>query len=648
MAGQPALPGLEAGKGPAQPVKGPRGPVARVVIDTPVPHLAQPFDYLIPDGMAATAGVRVQVRLAGQLLPGFVTEVLETSDHAGTLRPVHKLISPLSVLTPQVLALAREVSAAYAGSLADVLRLAIPKRHATVERDAPFEAGAVPSPEVGDNWDRYAGGPAMLRALEIGKVVRAVWTALPGVADSVPRWASDLQAPVAATLRSGRRVLVIVPTARDMELVAAALGHLAPVTNYHAELAAAPRYRAFLRILAGGAPIVVGTRTAAFAPIPDLGLTVIWDSDDENLAERHAPYPVALGIAAQRRESALLIGSLGRPVAAQQLVEDGWASAVAAPRDLVRAHAPVVHAPAPEHVHGDGRRIPSAAFKIVRDALQSGPVLIHVPRAGYLSSIRCASCGARVRCVHCGGPLSISPRGGAVCRWCDVFQQVSCAECGGTRLAAYSVGSERTTEEFGRAFPGVPVTLSNARVGIANTVGSEPRLVIATPGSEPIASGGYAAALILDAAVATARPELGAAAQALSRWLSAAALVRPASDGGQVMILGEPDPGVAQACVAWDPAGWARKELLERASLCFPPAWRLARVTGTTNQLPALAKEVASRLEADMLGPNDDQLLIRVPRDRGRALTTLLRDIQAERSAHKLEPLRVEIDPSDL
>lgn len=641
MSEQPELPGL------ALPSVRQAGPVARVLLDTPLPHLSQPFDYLVPEGMTVQPGVRVRVRFAGVLTPGFVTELRDHSDHPGTLRPLAKLVSDVPVLTPEVLQLASDVAAAYAGSVSDVLRLAIPPRHATVEKNFVVEAGAFPTPGCDDGWDDYVGGPALLRRLASGEPVRAVWTALPGVRDGRPRWLDDLRAPVAATLRAGKRVLVLVPTAREAEQTATALCDLGSVVTFTGEMDQAPRYRAFLRILGGMADITVGTRSAAFAPVPELGLVVVWDPDDESLAERRAPYPSTLGVAVQRRGCALLVGSVSRSAAAQQLVEDGWAVAIGSSREVVRSAAPRVHAPLPEDVHGDARRIPSAAFALLREHLD-GPVLIHVPRAGYLRSVRCAECGGTVRCRHCAGPMDLNPQGRPVCGWCSRTQAVSCESCGSSRLKAYSVGSERTTDEIARAFPGVPVTLSNARVGVTASVGDEPRIVIATPGAEPVPEQGYRAALILDAAVATSRPELGASAQALDRWLWALSLVRPAADGGVAMILGEPEGSLAQACIRWDPAAWAAAHLREREELHFPPAWRVARIEGAASALRDVARDLVGRVECEMLGPTGEVLLARAPRTRGRELTRALREVQAERSVRKEEVIRVHVDPPDL
>src|SRR5439155_27092337 len=70
---------------------------------------------------------------------------------------------------------------------------------------------------------------------------------------------------------------------------------------------------------------------------------------------------------------------------------------------------------------------------------------------------------------------------------------------------------------------------------VLDTVPAEPALVVATPGAEPVATGGYGAALLLDGWALLARPDLRAGEEALRRWLNAAALVRPAGAGGRVV-----------------------------------------------------------------------------------------------------------------
>lgn len=627
------LPGLEPPR--------PEVRAVQVLLDTPVPHLDQPFDYMLPDGMDAPLGCRVLVPLAGRRTPAYVVGH-EPPSHRGRLLGVMKVVSALPVLTEEVYTLCQAVARATAGSTADVVRLAVPARHARVEQNADLTPGPVPHVPAGETsgWTDYRGGGAFLRHVRKGGTPRAVWTALPGVSGAMPRWCADLASAVAACLASGRRALVIVPTAREMELVIDAFDGLGDVLAYHADLSGKDRYRAFVRMLAGQCDVVVGTRSAAYAPLPDLGLVAIWDADDDSLAERHAPYPTALHAVTRRRDCAVLIGSLSRPVRAQLLVEDGWAVAVEAERAVTRACAPRVEAPDATDLRGDRSRLPEPAFRMLRAALDNGPVLVHVPRSGYLHAIRCATCFGEVRCTFCAGPLTISPSG-ATCAWCGRGQRVTCSHCGGHRLRATRVGSERTAEEIGRQFPSIPVVISSARTGITRQVDSRPRVVIATPGAEPIAEKGYTAAIVLDAAVATARPALDAGAEAVGRWITAASLVRPSADGGRVMIVGNPDARAAQACVRWDPAGYAGRELEEREKLRFPPCWRVVRFTGPYGELEGIARE----LDADVLGPVDDTLLVRAPRSEGRSLVDAVAVLSRARSAHKREPVRVHVDP---
>ena len=119
-------------------------PVARIAVDLEPPHLDRYFDYAVPAKLAAAAqpGVRVRVRFAGRLVDGFLIERCESSDFAGSLVPIERVVSPEPVLGPELLALARQVAEAYSGTLADVLRLVVPPRHAAAEA-----ASAPPRPD---------------------------------------------------------------------------------------------------------------------------------------------------------------------------------------------------------------------------------------------------------------------------------------------------------------------------------------------------------------------------------------------------------------------------------------------------------------------------------------------------------------------
>ena len=134
-----------------RPVAGPAPelPVARVLVDLPLAHLNRPFDYTVPAPLheQARPGCRVKVRFAGRDVGGFLVERLDESDHPGKLAPLRKVVSAEPVLAPAVHDLVQLVADRYAGTVADVLRLAVPPRHGRVEAEA-VTAGPVPPTSV--------------------------------------------------------------------------------------------------------------------------------------------------------------------------------------------------------------------------------------------------------------------------------------------------------------------------------------------------------------------------------------------------------------------------------------------------------------------------------------------------------------------
>ena len=129
----------------------PERPVARVLVDVPLAHLDRPFDYLVPAKMhdQVVPGSRVKVRFAGQDVDGFVLERVDRSEHEGRLMPLRRAVSPEPVLSPAVARLSELVADRYAGTRSDVLRLAVPSRHATTEKQAVAAgAGGVARPRA--------------------------------------------------------------------------------------------------------------------------------------------------------------------------------------------------------------------------------------------------------------------------------------------------------------------------------------------------------------------------------------------------------------------------------------------------------------------------------------------------------------------
>jgi primosomal protein N' (replication factor Y) len=654
-------------------------PIARVLPMLSVPHLDREFDYLVSEEQSddAQPGVRVRLRFHGRLVDGFILERRTDTDHVGKLAWLERVVSAEAVLTPEVRRLVDAVAAHYAGTRADVLRLAVPPRHAKVERENPTSPELSAVAEVDrTGWEVYGSGGQFLTALAETRAARAVWQALPGES-----WADRFAEAAAQTVQTGRAVLAIVPDQRDVDTLsraATALVDEAGVVALSAGLGPSARYRRWLAALRGSARLVIGTRSAVFAPLSELGLVMVWDDGDDTLAEPRAPYPHAREVAmlrAHHMRCAALIGGYARTAEAQALVRSGWAHDVVAARAVVRARTPRVVA-LDDGGYADERdpaartaRLPSVALRAARSALQSGaPVLVQVPRRGYVPSLACARCRAIARCRHCTGPLSLDDRHGTapVCRWCGRAEAaLRCGACGSDAVRAVVVGARRTAEELGRAFPGTPV-ITSAGEAVVSEVDARPALVVATPGAEPRASGGYGTALLLDSWALLGRQDLRAAEDTLRRWMAAASLVRPRGDGdagGVVTVVAEASVPTVQALIRWDPVGHADAELAARAEVALPPSVHMAALDGTGTAVAALLEEIRLPDTAELLGPVPlpagarrppgmapdepvNRMLIRVDREQGLALAAELRRGVAVVSARQIhEPVRVQIDP---
>ncbi|MDQ1745180.1 MAG: hypothetical protein QOE23_3519 [Pseudonocardiales bacterium] len=643
-------------------------PVARVAVDSPLPHLDRPFDYLVPAELdeAVRPGSRVRVRFAGRLIDAWVLQRLAASEHDGRLSYLERGVGDEPVLTAETTALFRTVADRWAGTFADVLRLAVPPRHARAESAAPVEAAAAPAPPDPAGWARYRAGAAYLAAVRAGRGVRAVWNAVPG-----EDWPARIAEVTQATLAGGRGVLVVVPDVRDAARVDQALQAVLAKGAHvvlSADLGPEARYRRWLAVRRGTVRAVLGTRAAVFAPVADLGLVVIWDDGDDLHAEPRAPYPHARDVAVLRASmtgAALLVGGFGRTAEAALLVESGWAQPIVADRAVLRAATPRIVALGDDvELERDPAarlaRLPALAFRAARTALAAGhPVLVQVPRRGYAPALACARDRTPARCGHCAGPLAATGRQQVPsCRWCGrPAADWRCPSCGEGRLRATVVGSARTAEELGRAFPGVVLRTSAGDAVLAD-IPAGPALVVATPGAEPVAPDGYGAALLLDGWALLSRPDLRAAEEALRRWANAAALVR---GDGTVIVGADASLPVVQALLRWDPAGHAERELADRRELHFPPVGRMAALIGapadvaellSLSQLPDSAEELGSVPVAPSRGAQPGEQvrsLLRVPRPDGVALAEALHAAAAVRSARKSGgPVRVVLDPLEL
>ncbi|APT84825.1 primosomal protein N' [Corynebacterium aquilae] len=685
---------------PTSRIPAPHLPVAQVLPLLPLAHLDRAFDYHVKEEQhdIAQPGVKVRIFFHGRRVDGIILSRSAEAEYDGKLAWIEKVISPEVVLPPDSLRLVEAVAERYAGTRSDVIRLAIPPRHAGAESSdtttAWEELGSVTEPDLSD-WLTYRYGESFVDAVLAGQPARAVWQWIPH--DSHMQALAALATKVAA---GGGGVLIVVPDQKTLDRTVKELkSHVGAkqITELSASLGPQARYRRFLSILHGQGRLVVGTRSAMFAPVHNLRLCVLLDDGNDNLVDRLSPYPHAREVLATRSAHtgcAFIIGGFARTAEAQLLVETGWAHELVAPREVLRSRMPLIRA------SGDNdfemardplarvARIPRQAFDAMRKALADDrPVLVQVPRTGYMPSLQCGHCRTPARCRHCHGPLAI-PSGSAgpggqdyalpECRWCGRPDgHYVCNECGQSGLRAHVTGAARTAEELGRAFPQIPV-LSSGGSRVLDEVPAKAALVISTPGAEPrvavpdkdtdspdAAYASYGAAVFLDTWALLMLQDLRATERALKRWLDAAALVAPHDHGGQVVIMADPALPVVQRLIRFDAAGAAAAELATRRDTELPPSVSMAAIDGPGRSLDAIQQLIELPPGSVYLGPTDlplgvklpgeydekrfgpaQRLLVRAPISQRAALARALKHAMSQRAAQKDElPIRLQVNP---
>lgn len=662
--------------------------VARVLLDAPLPQLDRLFDYAVPEELAAQVapGVRVKVplRSAGRMIHGYVVELAEPDPSGRALSEVDAVVSPVPVLTSALYRLARAAADRAAGSAADILRLVIPKRMVRAEKawlaEARAAAGTAPDPprvsEVHAAWAAQvlADFPGLDAAL--GACERIALDAPPRPSPPVTAgegtppmgsWAHLLAALAIDALAAGHSAVLVVPDHRDQAQLAAALADRVPaaaVVAVDARQSGPERYRAYLRLLSAIPCIVIGNRSAVYAPAHDVRTVVVWDDGDPLLAEPLSPGVHARDAALLRQEqegSALVFAGHTRTTDVERLVQIGWVRDVPAARPV----RPRVVLSATHEAERHGERMPSTAFSAAREALALGPVLIQVARPGYAPVLVCAQCRTPTKCPHCAGPLRARRAGAAPeCGWCGrSFAHWRCATCSSTRLRMASSGSERTADELGRAFPNTRVIVADGDHPVLN-VDDRPALIVATRGAEPAATGGYRAVILLDGDRLLLTEQLRIGESCLRWWSNAAALAAP---GAPVHLVGVSGP-LSRAFATWTQPAYARAELADRRPLRMPPAVRVAVVEGAPRTVATALTQVRADVPAlgaeAILGPvaagdGNVRALVRFDYAQGRALAASLRAavvaaaLQGRRSrpdrvARNTPTLRVRLDVPEL
>lgn len=562
----------------------------RVVVESPLLQLDREFDFLVPDDLKASVrfGQRVSFRFGRSKSPqtGFITKVLSKSQYATGF--IDGLVSVIPVLTQEILDFARQVAARQCVAIGEILQLAIPDHMA---RTAVEETPAPPKVSLSElTREVVLTGPQV----KVGE-------------EFFPSWMKNFLERARAMNGLGHSSILIVPEQSDLEAVIRCAENLGIQVTAWETKQRSTRFRIFHSIL-NKTVIVVGTRSAIYAPVANLGLVAVADDADDSYREVGSPHTHLRDLALLRAadKASLLFAAPYRSVELQRLVEIGYI------KDVTAAFKPLRIA-----FTDHGVRLDDAGFRLTKESLTKGTLLVLLPRKGVSSAVYCASCGERLKC-ECGGFVWEPTDGEYSCRLCKKVH-FACPDCRSTSLKRGRSGSSRTRSEIGKMFPGASIYEATAERA-PEIESKRNQVVVATPGSAPRLQAGYSGLLVLDTDVWLSAQTLRAEQVAIRDWFEALELLNPDSRvvfSGLGSALGKP-LALGQLIPL------AKAAYLESKQLSLPPAVRVAQISGTKEAIGKCLVAV-KRLGAEVIQTDGLSALIRFNYAKGKTIATEIR-----------------------
>lgn len=404
-------------------------------------------------------------------------------------------------------------------------------------------------------------------------------------------------AAIEAARRRGRSAILLVPEiALAPALIRRLLGRLGDdrVAVLHSALSDGERAAEWERSRRGEADVVVGPRSAVFAPLPRLGLVVVDEAHDASYKQAESPRYDARDVARSRAKEeglVLLLGSATPSMELERRAREGKLPRLvlpARPGERERARVEVVDLRGERAREGDHGRVlfASRTVEIVSDCFARGEqAILLLNRRGFSPSLLCRSCGEDFRCRSCSVARTYHRRDERLlCHYCGdaVRPPAACPACAGTALMPIGFGTERLAERFEETFPGVPYALldrdaASRRGGAARVLSEfETGRARALLGTQMVAKGhdfpNATALAVLDADAILSFPDFRAAERTFQLVTQAAGRVGRGERPGLVAVqTSRPDHEAIQAAVRQDHRAFADAELRFRRAFRYPP-----------------------------------------------------------------------------
>ncbi|MDR0376669.1 MAG: primosomal protein N' [Spirochaetaceae bacterium] len=654
-----------------------------IVFDIPV---NQTFTYRKDAGNAAAPGKRAMAPFGAREILGYVIDGRESPPEGmapQNIKAVRRVVDKEPVFDAEDLALARWVSGYYLCSLGEALAAMIPSgRRASAFSAFPDEIEEMTGTAL-ELSDEQRRAVEALTAETSDDATAAGRFYLYGITGS-GKTEVFLRA-AERLLAAGKSVIYLVPEISLTHQTAEAIGRRfgQGAATIHSGMTPSARLHEWLRIRRGDVRIVVGPRSAVFAPVRNLGLIIIDEEQDGSYKSGNTPRYHARQVAmyrAAREKARLVMGSATPSAEAWKLIADGGITRLTLSRRLAGGSPPQVIPVSLEHTDSCLSR--ELREEIRKTAALGRQTILFLNRRGFAYFYHCRDCGYELTCRHCSVSLTYhKDRGRAVCHYCgySAAPPRACPRCGSLEAGFTGFGTEMIEEETRRAFPDLRIARIDAdSLGAMGSLketldrfkAGEIDLLL---GTQMVAKGlnfpGVRLVGVVFADTGLHLPDFRAAERTFSLIVQVAGRAGRYFPDGTVIVqtLRPRDPAITRSC-ALDVAGFFAAELVYRKGLGFPPYSRLIRFTVRSrdalradkaiNRAAFLARPLLPP-GADMLGPSEcpigviaenyrRQILLRGPDMgplHGAARTILTRYEKGKDSRVYLE---VDVDPVNL
>ena len=596
-------------------------PVAQICVDTGVFHLPDTYDYLVPADLheSVVPGVFVKVPFGSNEVMGYVQDRKPSELDPAKLKTISKIISPIPLLTEELIEIVALTCERYACKPWDVIRSAIPSRVAASEK--LYEGKLLP--------ENVKPAGKLEHLVTISKSIESFPTLI----------RKTLQ-----ELSDGQQLLVIVPDERDLKQILLSDLGVQPVI-ISSDSSKSERYENYLKIRFENSRLIIGNRSAIFTPLATNSIIMIYNDGDESLYERRFPSWNVRDIAMLRSgEFSLHFVGASPSLEIVRLVELGWIKK--SKENLTREMKKTI-------VYCSDSNV--SDISIIKSGLKLGNVLVVMAETGYVNAVACQKCRNQARC-DCGGKIYLPSKGSELtCAICEMsHKEFLCEWCGGQTIRSISKGSSRFAEEIAKAAPGFRVLLSKGGSRIDSLPKSlENLLVVASYGCEP--AGEYSAIVLKSLENLCNRVDLRSMETARRLIFENRSRLASKDEAKLFLELASDNP-IAQGVIRNDSYGLALSEMVERKALNLPPFCRIATLTGESSAIRRLAQTledndlfsavaIQDNFREKLVNQNESKLILRSEISRSAEFSEFFRDLARYRGIKALTPLQLKVDP---